>query len=210
MKNLILILTLSLIVTFSANAERDLQFRPSKILAVKVVNVNGPESLRIYGKDLGLASKVTLGNIRLNEIVEWNNDFIEVKLPNNIIPATYLLKVESKIKENRFERKWANMAITVGAVGPRGPQGYTGATGQTGPQGVQGLKGETGARGPKGEKGARGPKGSKGEMGASGVAPSELASILSRLDALEASSKKDEETAVETVETETERETTVQ
>lgn len=198
-KNLLLVATMLLSTMNYSWAGRKAKTGPQigapQVHAVTVINDNGPESLKIYGQQFGEQNKVKLGSLVLSEVVEWNNNFIEVKLPNNIIPSTYRLTVVTK---NLALVSNKEVFVTVGAVGPTGAQGVQGIQGEIGlqgpqgEQGIQGLKGEKGDKGERGKTGLRGPRGLRGLKGAkgeSGVAPEALESILKRLAALEANAE---------------------
>jgi hypothetical protein len=73
---------------------------------------------------------------------------IEAKLPSNVVPGEYTLKVTKGETVVSTE-----VTLLQGEAGPAGPVGATGATGPQGSQGIQGPKGDTGATGSQGPPG---------------------------------------------------------
>lgn len=124
--------------------------------------------------------EVRLGSDRNRlQVLEERDDVLVVKLPDDIVQGSYVLKVENK------KNKSTTFDLTIAAAGgdgsggeqgPPGPQGEQGPAGPQGepgapgPQGDQGPAGSQGDQGPPGPQGEQGPAGSPGAQGAQGVA----------------------------------------
>jgi Collagen triple helix repeat (20 copies)/IPT/TIG domain len=123
------------------------------------------ETLLIEGQNLRRKNEidllVTLSGTPLDVVIATENQVL-VRLPANLAPGDYLLKVSrgpSTVQNDVFD-------LTVGAVGPAGP---------TGPQGPEGQRGEPGPQGEPGSKGAPGPPGLPGPPGPQGPPGTRLA-----------------------------------
>lgn len=132
-------------------------------------------TLTITGADLTKgprAPQVYLGTNVLT-VTSSSNSQIQVSLPSNVQPGTYLLTVTNGPGNAQMDELW----ITLGAAGPAGPAGPTGATGPAGPAGATGPAGPAGPVGPQGPQGPVGPQGPTGPQGAQGEAGPAGASV---------------------------------
>ena len=129
-------------------------------------------NLFIHGTGFGTKSgTVTLGGQRLG-VASWSPTDIVAVVPNNLLPASYLLTVTPS--HGRCVKAGFDVAIGVGTQGPPGPPGpvgpagAAGAAGPAGPPGPPGPIGLTGAAGPAGPVGSPGPIGFTGPAGPAG------------------------------------------
>ena len=109
-------------------------------------------NLFIHGTGFGTKSgTVTLGGQRLG-VASWSPTDIVAVVPNNLLPASYLLTVTPS--HGRCVKAGFDVAIGVGTQGPPGPPGpvgpagAAGAAGPAGPPGLPARSGLTGAAGP--------------------------------------------------------------
>ena len=125
-------------------------------------------NLFIHGTGFGTKSgTVTLGGQRLG-VASWSPTDIVAVVPNNLLPASYLLTVTPS--HGRCVKAGFDVAIGVGTQGPPGPPGPVGPAGAAGPAGPVGPPGPIGLTGPAGPAGPVGPPGPIGLTGAAGPA----------------------------------------
>jgi Collagen triple helix repeat (20 copies) len=154
MRNILLILLLSIISTFS--------FSQGVGINTDGSNPDASAILDIKSTDKGvLVSRMTQS--QKNAIVS---------------PATGLLVYQTDGTSGFYYYNGSAWVQGVGPQGPAGsvgatgPTGATGATGATGPTGSIGATGPTGPQGIQGATGSQGPAGPAGATGATGPAPS--------------------------------------
>jgi hypothetical protein len=123
------------------------------------------------------------------EFTRPDNETIQAKLPTNIQPGSFLVRVENALGADEEPLQIlqgeagqpgvncydgltdvngddvVNQLDCLGLVGPSGPQGMSGPSGPLGVTGPSGPKGETGENGEKGDKGDQGDPGQDGQDG---------------------------------------------